>query len=265
MINWLRWMTLTCHYVISIISPVQPVRALGLSHCSHSFLCSTHSNPCCLCGSSQHRHRVCSTYAACSLRLGGFWYPYWCRKPTLELHGKTNLLWGWRAWVCVSICVWVACSINWTRATKHIDRQTDDKNPLFLLLPLVSSVYVLFSAAPLFCCSLSEMRHKTPRFVVCLPLTSVCLYSVLLAPPSLPLLISFALSVLPCSYLCSFLSPLCPVSPCFLTCALFFFSFHDSFHVFLPLCQSGSLLLLWCQLNPTISFLCTCHNFTAFL
>lgn len=134
-------------------------------------------------GWSQQPQRVCSTYAAHSLRLGGVCYPYWCWKAALELPACK---------ITSEVCSGggCACSIKWTCARKHTDRETDRQKPtrFFLLPSLISSVLFFFSATLLFCCSVSEMRHKTPRFVVCLPLTSVCLYHICPTPLSLPLL-----------------------------------------------------------------------------
>lgn len=167
---------------------------------------------------SQQPRRVCSTYAAGSLRLGGVWYP-WCWKPTLDLHGKTTSPVGVRCVVVGGVMTrgWGGGLVYQMNMCQEAHTQTDRQTKAHSFLPPPSLFdlfcFVLFSAAPLFCCSVSEMRLKTPRFVVCLPLTSVCLYHVLPAPLSLPLLTSFASSVL-FPLLSLFLSPLCVQSLC---------------------------------------------------
>lgn len=85
------------------------------------------------------------------------------------------------------------------------------------------------------------MRHKTPRFVVCLPLTSVCLYHILPAPQLfLCWLLSPHLSFP--ALIFGSVSSLCPISLGFfnLSHILFILLLFCSF----PLCHSGSYVLL---------------------
>lgn len=114
-------------------------------------------------------------------------------------------------------------------ARKHADRQT--KGHSFLPPPLshLLCFVLFFRRTAVFYCSVSEMRYKTARFVVCLPLTSVCLYHILPAPLSLPLPTFFPSSVL-YPLLSLFLSPLCPISLWFfgLSCISSIYSLYSS-------------------------------------
>lgn len=133
--------------------------------------------------------------------------------------------------------------------SKQTDRQT--KAHLFLPPPLSHLFgFVLFSATVLFCCSVSEMRHKTLRFVVCLPLTAALLYRTHSTPLS-PLFLPGSSQIrVPVSSLSTLLRP----APCSLYTSAFL---PDPF----PLYHRGQQLIPL-ALSPSfpLSFLpCSIH------
>lgn len=113
---------------------------------------------------SQQPRRVCSTYAAGSLRLGGVWYP-WCWKPTLDLHGKTTSPVGVRCVVVGGVMTrgWGGL-VYQMNMCQEAHTQTDRQKPtrFFLLLPsLISSV--LFFFQPLRCFVVQSQRWDSRR------------------------------------------------------------------------------------------------------
>lgn len=142
-------------------------------------------------------------------------------------------------------------------ARKQADRQT--KAHLFLPPPLSHLFgFVLFSATLLFCCSVSEMRHKTPRFVVCLPLTAALLFHTHSAPLS-PLFLPWSSHIsVPVSSLSTLLQP----EPCSLYTSVFLpdpFPLYHCGQQRLPLALSPSfpLSFLPCSIHLGHSMILT--------
>lgn len=138
------------------------------------------------------------------------WSPYayvWevSATHTHKLHVLSASPVQWQEGMSASSNEHVPGSTDGARGTNRMTKAHSFLPPPPLSSLLFCSGFFFSPSAPLFCCSVSE----TPRFVVCLPLTSVCLYRILPAPLSLPLLSS----VLFC-LLSPLLSPLCVQSLC---------------------------------------------------
>lgn len=118
--------------------------------------------------------RVCSTFTAWSLKLGGVCYASWCWKPTPELRCKVTSLVRVR-FVVVGGRAGVACSIKWTFAGKHAHRQRDRQTQAhsLFLLPLSCLLFCSFlchTAVLLF-----SLCDETQGGTLCLSAFNICL------------------------------------------------------------------------------------------
>lgn len=151
--------------------------------------------------------RVCSTFTAWSLKLGGVCYASWCWKPTPELRCKVTSLVRVR-FVVVGGRAGVACSIKWTFAGKHAHRQRDRQTQAhsLFLLPLSCLLFCSFlchTAVLLF-----SLCDETQGGTLCLSAFNICL--TLAHSPNTSIASSADFFPIVCPYLCSFL--LCSIS-----------------------------------------------------